>query len=90
MLDAAMDAAPEDKKTAGKVYIFILLFEQRQGALAFISVLAASLYTMTLPLMHRYPIHFMFLVMSILFTLVNANQAGLPIFGNHPRVSREW
>lgn len=89
MLDAALAAAPDDKKTAAKDYIFIMLFEQRQGALAFISVLAGAIYGMNLPFAERHPIHLLFLVLSVLFTLVNANQGGfLPFFGKHPRVSR--
>lgn len=88
MLDAAIDAAPEDKKTAGKDYIFVLLFEQRQGALAFIAVFVASIYAMGIPLADRQVIHLLFLVMSALFTLVNANQAGIPFLGHHPRVSK--
>ena len=88
MLDAAIDAAPEAKKTAAKDYIFILLFEQRQGALAFIAMSVASIYAMGLPFPERHTIHLMFLVMSALFLLVDANQAGIPFFGNHPRVTR--
>lgn len=36
MLEAALMVAPKEKKTAAEDYIFVLLFEQRQGALAFI------------------------------------------------------
>ena len=88
MLDAALDAAPKEKKTAAKDYIFILLFEQRQGALAFIAVFVASIYAMGLSLPERHTIHLLFLVMSALFVLVNANQAGIPFLGHHPRVSQ--
>ncbi len=88
MLDAAIAAAPEAKKTAAKDYIFILLFEQRQGALAFISMSVAAIYAMGLPLLERHTIHLMFLVMSALFLLVDANQAGIPFLGHHPRVSK--
>ncbi|MEZ4773834.1 MAG: hypothetical protein R3D00_11675 [Bacteroidia bacterium] len=88
MLDAAIDAAPEAKKIAAKDYIFILLFEQRQGALAFIAVFVASTYAMGLPIGERHVIHFMFMIMSALFALVNANQAGVPFLGYHPRVSK--
>lgn len=88
MLDAAIANAAEAKKTAAEDYIFILLFEQRQGALAFIAMLVASIYAMVLPLHERHTIHLLFLVMSALFALVNANQAGIPLLGHHPRVSR--
>lgn len=89
MLDAAIAAAPDDKKTSAKDYIFILLFEQRQNALAFIAVMVGAIAGMNLPLEGRNTLHLMFLVMSVIFTLVNANHAGfMPFFGKHPRVSR--
>jgi hypothetical protein len=88
MLDAALSAAPKEKKTAAEDYIFILLFEQRQGALAFLSVIAGAVYGMQLPLEDRAVLHFLLLVMSVLFMLVNANHAGIPFLGNHPKVSR--
>ena len=43
---------------------------------------------MLLPLGDRAVLHVIALVMSLLFTLVNANQAGVPIWGSHPKVSR--
>ena len=49
MLDAALAAAPGDKHPAGADYIFLILFEQRQGALAFLAVAAGVLYGLTLP-----------------------------------------
>ena len=88
MLDAALEAAPKDKAPAGADYIFLMLFEQRQGALAFIAVAAGVLYGLTLPLADRHALHFVFGVMSVLFMLVNANQAGVPGLGHHPKVSR--
>lgn len=88
ILDAALDAAPNDKKVAGKDYIFVLLFEQRQGALAFIAIFVTSIYAMGLPLAGRHAIHLLFLVMSALFVLVNANHAGILFLGHHPRVSK--
>jgi hypothetical protein len=88
MLDAALLSAPEEKKTAAKDYIFLLLFEQRQGALAFLSVIAGALYGMQLPLEDRAVLHLLLLVMSVLFMLVNANHAGIPFLGKHPKVSR--
>lgn len=88
MLDAAIAAAPEGKKTAAKDYIFLLLFEQRQNSLALWAVIAAIIYAFQLPLGERVLLHFLLIPMSAMFTLVNANHAGIPFLGNHPRVSR--
>ena len=88
MLDAALAAAPNDKTPAGADYIFLMLFEQRQGALAFIAVAAGVLYGLTLPLAERHALHLVFGVMAVLFALVNANHAGVSLLGHHPRVSR--
>lgn len=88
MLDAVLDAAPKDKEPAGADYIFLMLFEQRQGSLAFIAVAAGVFYGLTLPLADRHALHFVFGVMSVLFALVNANHAGVPGLGHHPKVSR--
>ncbi len=88
MLDAALLAAPKEKKTAAEDYIFVLLFEQRQGALAFISIIVGAVYSMQLPLEERAVLHLVLLVMSVFFTLVNANHAGIPFLGKHPKVSR--
>ena len=88
MLDAALDAAPKDKARAGADYIFLMLFEQRQGALAFIAVAAGVVYGLTLPLAERHALHFVFGVMSLLFMLVNANHAGASFLGHHPKISR--
>ena len=88
MLDAALEAAPKEKAPAGADYIFLLMFEQRQGALAFIAVATGVFYGLTLPLADRHALHFVFGVMSVLFMLVNANHAGVPGLGHHPRLSR--
>ena len=88
MLDAAIDAAPHEKKTAAKDYIFLMLFEQRQGAICFTAVAAGAVYGLTLPLMERHPLHLVFGVIAVLMTLVNANHAGIPFLGDHPKVSR--
>lgn len=88
MLDAALAAAPSDKAPAGADYIFLMLFEQRQGALAFIAVAAGVLYGLTLPLADRHALHLVFGIMAALFALVNANHAGIAALGHHPRVSR--
>lgn len=88
MLDAAIDTAPEAKKEAAADYVFLLLFEQRQNALAFISVIVGIVYGLTLPLAERGLLHLILIVVSALFTLVNLNHAGIPLLGHHPRVSR--
>jgi len=88
MLDAALDAAPEEKKTAASDYVFLLLFEQRQGSLAFIAVAAGVIYGLTSTLVERNSLHLVLGVMSVLFMLVNANHAGIGFLGRHPKVSR--
>ena len=87
MLDAALEAAPKEKHIAAKDYLFIVLFEQRQGAIGFIAIAAAAIYGLTLTLVERNPLHLMFGVVAILMMMVNANQAGVPLLGNHPKVS---
>lgn len=87
MLDAAVEAAPQEKKRAGEDYVFLLMFEQRQGAICFAAAAAGALYGLTLGLVDRDALHFVFGVIAVLMMLVNANQAGLPLFGNHPKVS---
>jgi hypothetical protein len=88
MLDAGRAAGPSDKAAAAADYVFLMLFEQRQGALAFIAVAVGALYGVTLPLDERGALHLLFAVMSVLFAAVNANHAGIPLLGHHPRVSR--
>lgn len=88
MLDAALDAAPTEKKSAGADYVFLMLFEQRQGAIGFSAVAAGAIYGLTmLTLVERNPLHLVFGVVAVLMMLVNANHAGMPFFGNHPKVS---
>lgn len=89
MLDAALEAAPNEKKKNAKDYLFILLFEQRQGAICFIAVAVGAIYGLTLGLADRNPLHLVFGVVAVLMMLINANQAGwLPFFGKHPKVSQ--
>ncbi len=88
MLDAARAAGPAGKDAAADDYVFLMLFEQRQGGIAFASVVVGVVYGLGLSLGARAPLHLMFGVMSVLFALVNANHAGLPGLGRHPRVSR--
>lgn len=88
MLDAARGAAPAAKSETGDDYVFLLLFEQRQGALAFISLAVGALYGLSLSLDAREPLHLLFSVMAALFAVVNANHAGVPGLGRHPRISR--
>lgn len=88
MLDAAVNAAPTEKSTNAKDYIFLLLFEQRQGSIGFIAVAVGAIYGMGIDLALRQPIHLLLGVVAVLMLLVNAHQAGfLPFFGRHPRVS---
>lgn len=70
MLDAALLAVPKEKKTAATHYLFVLLFEQRQGALAFLSVIAGAIYGMQLPLENRAVLHL------LLFSNVRIVHAG--------------
>lgn len=88
MLDAAVDAAPDDKHEAASNYIFLMLFEQRQGSLAFLSVIAGVVYGLTLALGERNPLHLVLAVMAALFMLANLNHAGIRPLGHHPRVTR--
>lgn len=88
MLDAAIDAAPAEKKVAASDYIFLMLFEQRQGSLAFLSVIAGVIYGLTLTLTERNPLHLVLGIMSVLFMIVNANHAGVRFLGHHPKVSQ--
>lgn len=87
MLDAARDAAPSGKGVSGASYIFLLLFEQRQGGIAFVSMAVGIVYALGLPVAERTPLHLVFAVMAVLFTLVNANHAGIPGLGHHPRIA---
>jgi len=86
-MEAAIEAAPADKKRAGQDYVFLLMFEQRQGAIGFAAAALGSLYGLTLGIADRDALHLVFGVIAILMMLVNANQAGLPIFGRHPKIS---
>lgn len=88
MLDSALDNAPVEKKRAGSDYIFILLFEQRQGGIGFIAVAASAIYGLTLSLVERNPLHFVYGIIAVLMILANANHAGIPFLGNHPKVSQ--
>ncbi len=89
MLDAALHASPKEKVDHAKDYLFLLLFEQRQGAIGFAAVAVGAIYGFGLQLAAREPLHLLFLVVAVLMMLVNANQAGiLPFFGKHPRVSK--
>ncbi|NNJ67733.1 MAG: hypothetical protein HKP54_06805 [Boseongicola sp.] len=87
MLDAALAAAPVEKKRAGQDYVFLLLFEQRQGALCFAAIALGAVYGLTLGVADRDALHFVFGIVAVLMMLVNTNQAGLPGFGSHPKVS---
>jgi len=89
MLDAGLKTVSEEKKTNAKDYLFLLLFEQRQGAIGFTAVALGAIYGMTLSLAERNPLHFVYGLVAVLMMLVNANQAGfLPFFGKHPKISK--
>lgn len=88
VLDAARDAGPKGKDVTSNDYVFFTLFEQRQISLACWSVVAAVAYGLTLGLEARAPLHLMFSVLAVQFSLVNFNHAGIPGLGEHPRVSR--
>lgn len=88
MLDAARAAGPQGKDTAKQDYLFLMLFEQRQGSLAFISVAIGVIYALGLPLEERALLHFILIPLSALFMLANLNHAGIRFLGHHPRVSR--
>lgn len=88
MLDAARAATPPQKAQTSEDYLFLLLFEQRQGAIGFAAAAAGSFYGLGLGLADRDALHLVFGVVSILMLLVNANHAGVPGLGHHPRVSR--
>lgn len=87
MLDGALGAAPDERRRAGEDYVFLMLFEQRQGALAFLAIAAGVAYGLALPLADRHSLHFILAIMSALFMLVNANHAGIRFLGTHPRIS---
>ncbi|OAN70678.1 hypothetical protein A8B78_04290 [Jannaschia sp. EhC01] len=87
MLAAALSTLPEEKTQGGADYVFLMLFEQRQGALAFIAVAVGVIYGLSLPLADRHALHLVFGIMAALFTLVNANHAGVPFLGHHPKIS---
>lgn len=88
MLDAAKDVAPKGKQVAATDYLFLMIFEQRQGSLAFLSVVVAIIYAISLPLADRAVLHLLMAVMSVLFALVNANHGGIPLLGHHPKISK--
>jgi len=88
MLDSALETASPEKQRSASDYIFILLFEQRQGAIGFIAVAAGAVYGLTLSLVDRNPLHFVYGIMALLMMLANANHAGIPLLGNHPKISQ--
>lgn len=88
MLDAAHETASPEKQRSASDYIFILLFEQRQGGIGFIAVAAGAIYGLTLSLVDRNPLHFVYGIMAVLMMLANANHAGIPLLGHHPKISQ--
>eukprot|EP00533_Pseudo-nitzschia_delicatissima_P006139 CAMPEP_0116112580 /NCGR_PEP_ID=MMETSP0327-20121206/19058_1 /TAXON_ID=44447 /ORGANISM="Pseudo-nitzschia delicatissima, Strain B596" /LENGTH=229 /DNA_ID=CAMNT_0003605895 /DNA_START=888 /DNA_END=1577 /DNA_ORIENTATION=- len=87
MLQAALDAAPEEKKDSAKDMIFLMLFETRQGSAGFWAAALGAFYAFTLPVEQRHPIHFSFLVLSIFMAMADANHGIKFPFGNHPLIS---
>lgn len=90
MLDAALKAVPNTKTTAASDYVFLMIFEQRQGSLAFHSLNIGVIYGLFVPLEQRIPLHIICVVLSVLLMLANANQGDVPILkfmGDHPKVS---
>ncbi len=88
MLDSALDNAPAEKQRVASDYIFILLFEQRQGGIGFIAVAVGAIYGLTLSLAERNPLHLVYVIIAVLMMIANANHAGIPLLGHHPKVSR--
>ena len=87
-LDAARAAAPDGEQTAAADGVSLPLFAQRQGRLASLAVAVGAARGLGLDPSARAPLHLVFGVMAALFALVNANHAGVPGLGRHPRVSR--
>lgn len=87
MLNAAIEAAPADKWRLAADYVFVLTFEQRQGAIGFVAAAVASAYGLTLPVDQRHPLHFFFMVVALLMAAANANHAGIPFLGVNPMVT---
>ncbi len=88
MLDSALDNAPGEKQRGASDYIFLLLFEQRQGGIGFIAVAIGAIYGLTLSVAERNPLHFMYAIIAVLMMIANANHAGVSFLGHHPKVSR--
>ncbi|MFK7927047.1 MAG: hypothetical protein AB8H79_02575 [Myxococcota bacterium] len=63
MLDAARSAAPQGKAVAAEDYVFLMLFEQRQGGIAFVAIAAGALYGVALAPDARAPLHLLCAVM---------------------------
>ena len=57
--------------------------------MVFSAVAAGAIYGLTmLTLVERNPLHLVFGVVALLMLLVNANHAGVPFLGRHPKVSQ--
>jgi hypothetical protein len=88
MLNSALDSAPAEKQRGASDYIFLLLFEQRQGGIGFIAVAVGAIYGLTLTVAERNPLHLMYATIAVLMMVANANHAGVPALGHHPKVSK--
>lgn len=88
MLNSALDSAPAEKQRGASDYIFLLLFEQRQGGIGFIAIAVGAIYGLTLTVVDRNPLHLMYGIVAVLMMIANANHAGIPLLGHHPKVSQ--
>jgi hypothetical protein len=88
MFKAFLKAAPAGKMDSAKDLIFLMLFETRQGSAGFWAAALGAYYASTLPLEQRHPVHFVFLILSVLMTMADANHGLKFPFGNHPLISK--
>lgn len=86
MFEESVAALEPRKQDVGRDFMFLLTLEQRQGSGGLVACAMAAAYASTLSLDQRHPLHFLFLVMSILMTMINLNHIGLP-FGRNPNLT---
>lgn len=89
MLEAAIQAAPPEKWKTAADYVFLLTFEQRQSSSAFVMCFIGAFYGyFSLKTSERFPIHFLFAILSICMALANLSHAtGFSLFGYNPMVT---
>lgn len=88
MLDAAIAAAPVERKLSAEDYLFLLPFEQRQGAIGFIAVAAGAIYGLTLSLATRTPLHFVLGVIAVLMMVESRLHASRDVSARSRRFRR--